>query len=131
MSRTCGTSPLSLLHPHEETSARAVEVKHIIVCSHYGCGGIRAALDGSQNGFVEHWLSSVRDLQRQHHEELSSLPTAEARVDYLCELNVKAQIQSIRHLPVLTRAWKRGQVLTIHGWIYRLTDGRLQSLQSD
>jgi carbonic anhydrase len=110
-------------------AVETLKVKHIIVCGHYGCGGIQAVLDGSQNGLVEHWLSSVRDLHRQHHEELSSLPTEEARVDRMCELNVKAQVQSVYHSPIVTRAWEHGQALTIHGWIYRLTDGRLQDLE--
>lgn len=111
-------------------AVETLRVKHIIVCGHYGCGGVHAVLDGSQNGLVEHWLAPVRDLFRQHHAELSSLPNDEARVDRVCELNVTAQMQSLSHSPIVTSAWERGQALTIHGWIYRLTDGRLHDLQS-
>lgn len=111
-------------------AVETLQVKHIIVCGHYGCGGVRAVLDSSQHGLVEHWLAPVRDLFRQHHAELSSLPHDEARVDRICELNVMAQMQSLRHSPIVVSAWERGQSLTIHGWIYRLTDGRLHDLKS-
>jgi carbonic anhydrase len=106
-----------------------LKVKHIIVCGHYGCGGVRAVLDGSQNGLVDHWLAPVRDLYRQHQQELSSLPNDDTRVDRLCELNVRAQVQAVCHSPIVASAWERGQALTIHGWIYRLSDGRLQDLR--
>jgi carbonic anhydrase len=110
-------------------AVETLKVKHIIVCGHYGCGGVRAVFDGSQKGLVEHWLAPVRDLCRQHHNELSSLPNEAARVDRVCELNVSAQVQSVCHSPIVTSAWERGQTLTIHGWIYRLSDGRLRDLQ--
>ena len=109
-------------------AVEALRVKHIIVCGHYGCGGVRAVLDGSQQGLVEHWLAPVRDLFRQHRRELSSLPSDEARVDRVCELNVRAQVRSLTESPILRAAWERGQELSVHGWIYRLTDGRLRDL---
>jgi len=105
-----------------------LQVKHIIVCGHYGCGGVRAVLDGSQEGLVEHWLAPVRDLYRQHHDELMRLPSEAARIDRVCELNVRAQVLSLRHSPIVRSARERGQPLTIHGWIYRLSDGRLRDL---
>ena len=106
-----------------------LNVKHIIVCGHYGCGGVRAVFDRSHSGLVEHWLAPVRELCRDHHDELSSLSDEEARVDRVCELNVRAQVQSVCHSPIVTSAWEHGQALTVHGWIYRLTDGRLQDLR--
>lgn len=110
-------------------AVETLQVKHIIVCGHYGCGGVRAVLDGSQNGLIEHWLAPVRDLFRQYQQELSSLPTDEARVDRVCELNVLAQVQSVCDSPIVRSAWDRGQALTVHGWIYRLSDGRLHDLK--
>src|SRR5580704_2431972 len=110
-------------------AVEALRVRHIIVCGHYGCSGIRAALDGSPQGLVEHWLAPIRDLYRQHDDELCCLPNEEARADRVCELNVRAQVSSLYHSPVVRGAWERGQVLSIHGWIYRLTEGRLRNLQ--
>jgi carbonic anhydrase len=109
-------------------AVETLRVKHIIVCGHYGCGGVRAALDGSQKGLAEFWLAPVRDLFRQHKTELSSLATEEARVDRVCELNVQMQVQSLCHSPIVMDAWDRRQPLTIHGWIYGLSDGRLRDL---
>jgi carbonic anhydrase len=109
-------------------AVETLKVRHIIVCGHYGCGGVRAVLDGSQSGFVEHWLAPVRDLYRQHREELAALPNEEARVDRVCELNVSAQVQSACHSPIVLAAWERSQPLAVHGWIYSLSDGRLRDL---
>jgi carbonic anhydrase len=109
-------------------AVETLQVKHIIVCGHYGCGGVRAAIDGSQHGLVDHWLAPVRDLFRQHEHELSHLSTEEARIDRVCELNVLAQVQSVCNSPILMSARERKQELTIHGWIYRLSDGRLRDL---
>jgi carbonic anhydrase len=106
-----------------------LQVKHIIVCGHYGCGGVHAALGGSQHALVEHWLAPVRDLFRQYQQELSSLPTDQARVDRVCELNVLKQVQSVCDSPIVRSAWERTQALTVHGWIYRLSDGRLHDLK--
>jgi carbonic anhydrase len=109
-------------------AVETLKVKHIIVCGHYGCGGVRAVLDGSQSGLVEHWLAPVRDLFREHRSELAALPGDEARVDRVCELNVRAQVASLLHSPILRSAWDRGQTLSVHGWIYSLNDGRLRDL---
>lgn len=110
-------------------AVETLQVKHIIICGHYGCGGVRAVLDGSQHGLIEHWLAPVRDLFRQYQQELSSLPTDEARVDRVCELNVLMQVQSVCYSPIVRSAWERRQALTVHGWIYRLSDGRLHDLK--
>jgi len=110
-------------------AVETLQVKHIIVCGHYGCGGVRAAMTGSQHGLVDHWLAPVRDLFRQHERELSNLATEEDRIDRVCELNVLAQVQSVCNSPILMSARDRKQELTIHGWIYRLSDGRLRDLK--
>lgn len=110
-------------------AVETLRVKHIIVCGHYGCGGVRAVLDGSQHGLAEHWLAPVSDLYRQHHDELARLPDDEARVDRVCELNVIAQVRSLCESPIVQKAWQRNRLPTVHGWIYRLSDGRLADLK--
>lgn len=107
----------------------ALKIKHIIVCGHYGCGGVRAAIGHSQHGLIDHWLAPVRDLFRQHEHELSSLPTDEARLDRVCELNVLSQVRSVCNSPIVMGARERKQELAVHGWIYRLSDGRLRDLK--
>ena len=103
-------------------------VEHIIVCGHYGCGGVRAVIDGSLHGLIEHWLAPVRDLFREHRQEIESFPTEKDRLDHLCELNVLKQVRSACESPIVRSAWERGQALTVHGWIYGLDDGRLRNL---
>lgn len=110
-------------------AVETLRVKHIIICGHYGCGGVRAVLDDSQHGLTEHWLAPVYELYRKHHEELSRLPNDEARIDRVCELNVAAQVKSLCDSPIMKRARQRNTIPTVHGWIYRLTDGRLSDLQ--
>ncbi len=110
-------------------AVETLQVRHVIVCGHYGCGGVRAVVDGSQHGLVDHWLAPIHGLFRQHHQELSSLPNDEARVDRVCELNVLTQVQNVCHSPILRAAWERKQAIAVHGWIYRLADGRLRDLK--
>jgi len=110
-------------------AVETLKVKHIIVCGHYGCGGVRAVLDGSQHGLAEHWLAPVYDLSRQYHEELARLPDEEARIDRVCELNVIAQVKSLCESPIIKKAWQQDALPTVHGWIYHLTDGRLSDLK--
>jgi carbonic anhydrase len=112
-----------------EFAVETLQVKHIIVCGHYGCGGVRAVRDGNQHGLAAHWLAPVRELYRRHDEELSRLPDDEARIDRVCELNVVAQVKSVCESPVVRKAWQRGDAPTVHGWIYRLADGRLADLE--
>ncbi|HEY7301358.1 MAG TPA: carbonate dehydratase [Xanthobacteraceae bacterium] len=109
-------------------AVETLKVKHVIVCGHYGCGGIGAAADGSQHGLIAHWLAPVRDLFHEHRQELGALPTAKARLDRVCELNVLKQVRSLCDSPIIRTAWERGQALAVHGWIYGLDDGRLRNL---
>jgi carbonic anhydrase len=111
-----------------EFAVETLRVKHIIVCGHYGCGGVRAVLDGSQRGLAAHWLAPVHELYRAHHEELSGLADDEERMDRVCELNVIAQVKSVCESPIVKKARQQGNLPTVHGWIYRLTDGRLADL---
>ena len=102
-------------------------VKHVIVCGHYGCGGVAAALGGARNGLIDNWLRHVADVGRKHAEELARLP-AERRADRLCELNVIAQVANVCETTIVEDAWERGRELTVHGLVYGLEDGLLRDL---
>ena len=106
-----------------------LKVKHVIVCGHYGCAGIRAAERGEQVGFANHWLRYVATVREKHLGILSRAEEAE-RADRLCELNVIEQVMNVCRSPFCDLAWKRGQELTVHGWIYRIQDGLLHDLNT-
>ncbi len=109
-------------------AVEALQVRHIIVCGHYGCGGVRAALDRCPHGLVDNWLSHVRDLSRRRRAELEALPDEETRVDRLCEMNVEEQVLNVGRTTPVQDAWTRGQALFVHGWIYRISDGLLHDM---
>ncbi len=104
-----------------------LRVKHVIVCGHYGCGGVAAALTGARHGLIDNWLRHVEDVCEKHAEELGSLPE-EQRLDRLCELNVAAQVANVSQTTVVEDAWARGEELTVHGLVYGLEDGLLRDL---
>lgn len=103
-----------------------LRVRHVIVCGHYGCGGVRAALERPALGLVENWLRHVQDVAEKHRNLLDELPTHEERIDRLCELNVLEQALNVCRTSVVQDAWRRGQPLHVHSWIYRLQDGQLR-----
>lgn len=105
-----------------------LQVKHVIVTGHYGCGGVRAAFDGATLGLIDNWLRHVSDVRQRHARRLAALP-AEAAVDRLCELNVIEQARHVCETTIVGDAWSRGAQLTVHGWIYGLKDGLLRDLQ--
>ncbi len=105
----------------------ALKVPHVIVCGHTGCGGMKAVLRGEDRGPVAEWLKPVHDLARAHAGELDALPE-DARADRLAELNVVAQIESIARADVVRDAWRTGQPLALHGWIFCIRDGLLRAL---
>jgi carbonic anhydrase len=105
-----------------------LRVKHIIVCGHYGCGGVKAALEEGSHGLIDNWLGHIRDVYRRWSEELAKISDGTRRVDRLCELNVIAQAANVGHTTVVQEAWSRGQALTIHGWIYGISNGLLKDL---
>jgi len=109
-------------------AVEVLEVRHIIVCGHYGCGGVRAALDDRAHGLIDNWLRHIRDVRAAHQQELDRLDDEEARIDRLCELNVIQQARNIAVTNIVQNAWARGTPVTIHGWIYRLNDGLLKDL---
>jgi carbonic anhydrase len=103
-------------------------VRHIIVCGHYGCGGVDAAMQGTRIGLVDHWLRHVRDVQERHQRALDAIADPAHRFDRLCELNVIEQFLHVCRSPVVRTAWERGRPLSVHGWIYSLADGLLRNL---
>jgi len=105
-----------------------LRVRHIIVCGHYGCGGIRASMGHDEYGVVDNWLRHIKDVSFAHRQELDQLPEAE-RIDRLCELNVMAQVRNLSRTKAVQYAWDRGQMLGIHGWIYRIEDGLIKDLE--
>ena len=109
-------------------AVEVLKVKHILVVGHYGCGGVRAALDTKALGLIDNWLRHVRDLARAHRDELAGL-SDDDRVNRLCELNVIAQVQNVAHTTIAQNAWRVGQPLTIHGWVYSLRDGVVKDLK--
>lgn len=106
-----------------------LRVKHIIVCGHYGCGGVRAALRNDRLGLIDNWLRHIQDVQQKHRLSLAALPEENTQSHRLCELNVIEQVVNVCQTTVTQEAWERGQVLTVHGWIYSLQDGLLHDLK--
>ena len=102
-------------------------VRHVIVCGHYGCGGVEAALESSRHGLVDNWLRHVADVAEIHAAEIAALPEPE-RLDRLCELNVAEQVTNVCQTTVVEDAWARGQNLTVYGLVYGLRDGLLRDL---
>lgn len=103
-------------------------VKHIIVCGHYGCSGVHAALTGRRIGLADNWLRHVQDVHQKHGRYLGEALTPRARHDRLCELNVIEQVNNICQTTIVQDAWERGQSLAVHGWVYGLQDGLLRDL---
>jgi len=106
-----------------------LKVRHIIVCGHYGCGGVRSALDRNDHGLINNWLAPIKDVVAQNRAELDAIPDIAKRVDRLCELSVMQQVKNVAQSPHVQRAWGRGQVLEVHGWIYGIGDGLVRSLE--
>lgn len=105
-----------------------LKVKHIIVCGHYGCGGVKAALDNGENGLIDNWIRNIKDVYRLRQAEVDACSNDEERHAKLCELNVVEQVANVCHTSIVQNAWKAGQSLTVHGWIYDIGDGILKDL---
>ncbi|MEH6578563.1 MAG: carbonate dehydratase [Amphritea sp.] len=118
---------ISVLH----YAVEVLQVKHIIVCGHYGCGGVAASLGKQDLGLIDNWLRHLKDIGFKHRDILSAETDPARRVDRLCELNVEEQVANICHTKVVQKAWQRGQALAIHGWIYSVEDGIIQDLNVD
>jgi len=105
-----------------------LKVKHIMVVGHYGCGGVSAAVDGQRRGLVDHWLHPIREVYRDHRDELDAITEHRARMNRLCELNVVRQVRNVASDVFVQDAWSRGQKVSVHGWVYSLSDGLVNDL---
>ena len=110
-------------------AVEVLKVKHILVVGHYGCGGVRAALMNLKLGLINNWLRHVQDVSQKYDGHLTGIDLQTQREDRLCELNVIEQVVNVCQTTVVERAWERGQEFTVHGWIYRLNDGRIRDLR--
>ncbi len=105
-----------------------LKVKHIIVCGHYGCGGVKASLENSRNGLIDNWLCHIQDIVRKHQAFFSKETSEKKRFERLCELNIIEQVANICQTTIVSDAWRKEQDLTVHGWIYSLEDGIIHDL---
>jgi carbonic anhydrase len=114
---------LSVIH----FAVEVLQVKHIIVCGHYGCSGIRAAMDDQQHGLIDNWLRHIKDVSRFNSDKLEGLNEHE-KFDLLCELNVREQVANVCSNPIVQKVWQNGKTLFVHGWIYNINNGLLKDL---
>lgn len=105
-----------------------LKVKHVMVVGHYGCGGVRAAVDGKRRGLVDHWLHPIREIAQECREELDTIEDEQIRMNRLCELNVIRQVRNVASDVFVQDAWARGQKLCVHGWVYSLANGLVRDL---
>jgi carbonic anhydrase len=108
-------------------AVEVLAVRHVIVCGHYGCGGVNAALERQRHGLIDNWLRHVADVEEKHAAEIASLPQ-ERQLDRMCELNVIEQVANVCATTIVEEAWERDQDLTVHGLVYDLHDGLLRDL---
>ncbi len=104
-------------------AVEVLKVKHVIVCGHYGCGGIKAAMDQHYYGIINHWLKNIKDIYRFHREEIDAIESEEERANRLTELNVQEQVANLAKTSIIQAAWKKEQRPHLHGWVYGLEDG--------
>ena len=109
-------------------AVEVLKVRHVIVCGHYGCGGVRTALDEVSHGVISNWLRPIREVADLRAAELEETESRTAYEDKLCEFNVRRQVDNLSNSTVITDAWRRSQDVTIHGWVYGLKDGLLRDL---
>ena len=105
-----------------------LKVRHVIVCGHYRCSGVRAALESERHGLVDNWLRHIQDVREKYAHDLEKIDNGDARAARLCELNVIEQVNNVARTHIAIDAWARGQALTIRGWIYDVADGLLRDL---
>ena len=121
------TSDLNILSVLEY-AVDHLEVSHVIVCGHYGCGGVQRAMVNERGAMLDHWLQPLTMLYRKHRPLFDALPDEGARLDRLCELNIEMQVRRLAATPIVENAWARGQKLNLHGWIYAIHDGLIRDL---
>ena len=109
-------------------AVNALKVKHVIVCGHYGCGGVKAAMGNSSIGIIDNWIRHIKDVYRFHHKELDAITNEKERFNKFVEINVKEQVMDLAKTSIVQNAWKNGQELSLHGWVYGLNDGYVTDL---
>lgn len=105
-----------------------LRVKHVIVCGHYGCGGVQAALTNKHFGLIDNWIRHIKDVYRFHHNELNKITDEKEKFDRFVELNVKEQVLDLAKTSILQNAWETGQQVHLHGWVYDIKDGFVKDL---
>jgi carbonic anhydrase len=110
-------------------AVEVLKVKHIIVCGHYGCGGVEAAMSNRQYGLIDHWLRNIKEVYRIHQDELDDIDDYAQRLRRFVELNVIEQVRDLSKTPTIQNAWRNGQQLYIHGWVYDIHDGLIKDLE--
>jgi carbonic anhydrase len=121
------TSDLNILSVLE-FAIEQLRVRHIILCGHYGCGGVRRALVSQRGAMLDHWLQPITMLYRKHKPHFDAIAGERARLDRMCEINIEMQVRRVAATPIVENAWTRGQELNLHGWIYAIEDGMLRDL---
>ncbi len=111
-----------------EYAVEHLQVEHVIVCGHYGCGGVQRALASERGAMLDHWLQPIAMLHRKHKPVFDAIAGEEARLDRMCEINIEMQVRRVAQTPIIENAWARGQTLHLHGWIYAIHDGLLRDL---
>ena len=109
-------------------AVNALKVKHVIVCGHYGCGGVKAAMGNSSIGIIDNWIRHIKDVYRFHQDELDAIENEKERFNKFVEINVKEQVMDLAKTSIVQNAWKNGQELSLHGWVYGLNDGYVTDL---
>jgi carbonic anhydrase len=110
-------------------AVNVLKVKHIIVCGHYGCGGVKAAMGNQQIGLIDNWIRHIKDVYRFHHEELNAIKDEEQRFKRFIEVNVEEQVLDLAKTSIVQNAWKNNEPLEIHGWVYDIKDGLINDLK--
>lgn len=110
-------------------AVEVLETRHIIVCGHYGCGGVKAAIENQPHGLIDNWLGHIRDIYRRRREELMNITDENQRLDRLCEINILEQVKNVGNTTIVQGAWAKGAPLSIHGWIYGISNGLLKDLE--
>ncbi len=109
-------------------AVEVLKVKHIIICGHYGCGGVKSAMEHKQLGLLDYWVRQIRDIYHNNIEEMGHIDNNTKQLEHLCELNVIQQVANVAHTNIIQNAWAKNQELAIHGWIYDIRDGILRDL---
>jgi len=110
-------------------AVNVLKIKHVIVCGHYGCGGVKAAMSNKQIGLIDNWIRHIKDVYRLHQDELNAIPNEEERFNRFVEVNVKEQVLDVAKTSIIQNAWAKGQEIHIHGWVYDIHDGIIDDLE--